>query len=61
MMNVVCWDPAVVRELRGELFREHGGADSSLAALRAAAARPLAAARNGLVVELDAARYAVDG
>jgi phosphatidylserine/phosphatidylglycerophosphate/cardiolipin synthase-like enzyme len=60
-MNVVCWDPSVVRELRGELFREHGAADSSPAALRAAAARPLDAARSGLIVELDAARYAVDG
>ena len=66
-LNVTCWDGDVVSSLRRELFAEHGGdaagaaERSPLAALRSAAARPLDASRNGLVVELDAARYAVDG
>jgi phosphatidylserine/phosphatidylglycerophosphate/cardiolipin synthase-like enzyme len=61
-LNVTCWDADVVRARR-ELFAEHGGTadDAALAALRAAAARPLDAARPGLIVRLDPTRYAVDG
>jgi phosphatidylserine/phosphatidylglycerophosphate/cardiolipin synthase-like enzyme len=70
-LNVACWDAHVVHELRQELFAEHGGdarslmtaaaARSPLAALRFAAARPLDASRSGLLVELDASKYAGDG
>ena len=66
-LNVACWDARVVTSLRRELFAEHGGdvvtaeARSPLAALRAAAARQMDVARSGLVVRLDATKYAVDG
>jgi phosphatidylserine/phosphatidylglycerophosphate/cardiolipin synthase-like enzyme len=63
-LNVTCWDGDVVASLRRELFAEHAGdvaERSPLTALRSAAARPLDASRSGLVVELDAAKYAVDG
>jgi len=66
-LNVACWDAGVVAALRRELFAEHGGeavtaeARSPLAALRAAAARPMDVARSGLVVRLDATAYAVAG
>jgi cardiolipin synthase A/B len=64
-LNVACWDGDVVASLRRELFAEHGcdavtaETRSPLTALRAAAARPVDAARSGLVVELDATTYAV--
>jgi cardiolipin synthase A/B len=65
-LNVACWDGDVVAALRRELFAEHGGdavrtaTGSPLAALRSAAARPLVASRSGLLVELDATKYARD-
>jgi phosphatidylserine/phosphatidylglycerophosphate/cardiolipin synthase-like enzyme len=62
-LNVACWDARVVHELGRELFTEHGhdavSARSPLAALRSVAARPLDASRSGLLVELDATKYAV--
>jgi phosphatidylserine/phosphatidylglycerophosphate/cardiolipin synthase-like enzyme len=66
-LNVACWDARVVHELRRELFTEHGS--DAVSAPRGPrsrrsgrqAAQPLDASRSGLLVELDATKYAVDG
>jgi len=66
-LNVACWDAGIASALRRDLFAEHGGdvpaaeIHSPVAALRSAADRPLDALRSGLIVRLDATKYAVDG